>query len=59
MRVKRVWRRWDRAEEDKLKDAVDKLGTKDWAEIHKHMGTDRSIKQVTLDSKSQPLNPVT
>jgi hypothetical protein len=45
-RAKRVWRRWDPAEEQALREAVDVLGTKDWAAIHERMRTDRSIKQV-------------
>ncbi len=45
-RAKRVWRRWDTSEEQALREAVDALGTKDWAAIHDRMRTDRSIKQV-------------
>ena len=45
-RAKRVWRRWDPSEEQALREAVDLLGTKDWAAIHDRMRTDRSIKQV-------------
>jgi hypothetical protein len=45
-RAKRVWRRWDASEEQALREAVDALGTKDWAAIHDRMRTDRSIKQV-------------
>jgi hypothetical protein len=33
-------------QEKKLREAVMKLGTKDWSLIHEEMGTDRSIKQL-------------
>ena len=33
-----------------LREAVDLLGTKDWAAIHARMRTDRSIKQVPAPS---------
>lgn len=45
-KTKRVWRRWDHEEERRLRDAVLKLGTKDWSSIHEEMQTDRSIKQL-------------
>lgn len=50
-RAKRVWRRWDPSEEQALREAVDVLGTKDWAAIHERMRTDRSIKQVDCSTR--------
>ncbi|EKX33260.1 hypothetical protein GUITHDRAFT_156111 [Guillardia theta CCMP2712] len=45
-KAKRMWRRWEPAEDEALKQAVRMHGTKDWISIQSAMKTDRSIKQL-------------
>ena len=44
---KRPWRRWDDVEERLLAAGVKTYGTKNWEKVQQHMGTDRTIKQLS------------
>jgi hypothetical protein len=44
---KRQWRRWDDVEERLLAAGVKTYGTKQWEKVQQHMGTDRTVKQLS------------
>ena len=44
---KRQWRRWDDVEERLLAAGVKTYGTKQWERVQQHMGTDRTVKQLS------------
>eukprot|EP00960_Hanusia_phi_P062762 765260-Hanusia_phi.AAC.1 len=51
-KAKRMWRRWEPTEDEALKRAVRMHGTKDWVAIQTEMRTDRSIKQLQVETSA-------